>query len=130
MADRVHAMVPLRPGASNQAAGQLYEPRRGPRMDGKNAEPLRVAIIGTSRRADYLYGPLLQALPDVELVAVWGRSEASAARLGASLGVPAYTDLDRLIRETNPAIGVVAVSSAANDEVGLMAAEAGLHLLV
>jgi predicted dehydrogenase len=99
-------------------------------MGREGVEPLRVAIIGTSRRADYLYGPLLQALPDVELVAVWGRSQGSAERLGTSLGVPAYTDLDRLIRETAPAIGVVAVSSAANDEVGLMAAEAGLHLLV
>ena len=38
-------------------------------------EPMRVAIIGTSKRSDYLYGPLLRALPmDVELVSLWGRS--------------------------------------------------------
>jgi len=35
----------------------------------RSRTPLRVAIIGTARRSDYLYGPIVQALPeDVELV--------------------------------------------------------------
>lgn len=94
-------------------------------------QPLRVAIIGTARRSDYLYGPIIKALPDeVELVSVWGRSIDSARRLGESLGVPWYTDLDQLIRETAPAIGVVSVNYAANGEVGRMAVEHGLHVLV
>jgi predicted dehydrogenase len=94
-------------------------------------EPVRVAIVGTAARSDYLYGPLLKGMPDhVELVSVWGRSEDSAKRLGASLGVPHYTDLDRLIRETAPRIGIVSVAYDANGQVGLMAAEHGLHLLL
>lgn len=94
-------------------------------------QPLRVAIIGTARRSDYLYGPIIQALPDeVELVSVWGRSVDSARKLGDSLGVPWYTDLDKLIRETEPVIGVVSVTYAANGEVGLMAVEHGLNVLV
>lgn len=94
-------------------------------------QPLRVAIIGTARRSDYLYGPIIQALPDdVELVSVWGRSVESARKLGESLGVPWYTDLGKLIRETEPVIGVVSVTYAANGEVGLMAVEHGLHVLV
>lgn len=94
-------------------------------------EPVRVAIIGTGARSDYLYGPLIKALPEeVQLVAVWGRRDESAHRLGASLGVPAYTDLDRLVRETSPRIGVVSVNSRANGEVGLMAVEQGLHVLL
>jgi predicted dehydrogenase len=93
--------------------------------------PLRAAIIGTARRSDYLYGPLLKALPgDVELVAVWGRSAESARRLGASLSVPWYTNLDQLMREGAPEIGVVSVAYSANGEVGLMAVEAGLHVLL
>ena len=93
--------------------------------------PLRVAIIGTARRSDYLYGPLIQALPaDLELVSVWGRSAGSARRLGESLRVPWYTDLDQLMRETAPELGVVSVSYGANGEVGLMAVEAGLHVLL
>ncbi len=94
-------------------------------------EPMRVAIIGTSARSDYLYGPILQALPDdVLLVSVWGRSAESARQLGDSLGVPWYTDLDKLMRETAPEIGIVSVAYPANGQVGLMAVEVGLHVLL
>ncbi len=94
-------------------------------------EPLRVAIIGTAKRSDYLYGPLLRALSDQALlVSVWGRSLESARRLGQSLGVPYYTDLQRLVRETAPQVGIVSVAYNANGEAGLMAVEAGLHVLL
>jgi predicted dehydrogenase len=93
-------------------------------------EPVRIAIVGTSRRALAMYGPILHAMPGVELVAVWGRSEPSARRVGEALGVPFYTDLGRLVREAAPEAGVVAVSYGANGQVGLMAVEAGLHVLV
>ncbi len=101
----------------------MTEPRTG-------NPPLRVAIIGTGRRSGYLYGPLLQALDDTELVAVWGRSADSAAGLGARLGVPAYTDLERLLRETAAEVGVVSVNYAANGQVGRQAVEHGLHVLL
>lgn len=93
--------------------------------------PLRVAIIGTARRSDYLYGPIIKALPEqVELVSIWGRSTESARRLGESLDVPWYTNMDALLRETAPEIGVVSVNYSANGEVGLMAVEHGLHVLL
>jgi hypothetical protein len=90
-----------------------------------------VAIVGTASRASYLYGPLLKALPEqVDLVSIWGRSAGSARRLGESLGVPWYTDLARLVRETAPQIGVVCVAYEANGQVGLMAVEHGLNVLL
>jgi predicted dehydrogenase len=96
-----------------------------------NKRPLRVAIIGTAKRSDYLYGPLIKALPDdVELVSVWGRHADAVERLGKSLGVPAYTDMDKLMRETAPELGIVSVGYHANGEVGLMAVQAGLHVLL
>src|SRR5512145_836432 len=96
-----------------------------------NNRPLRVAIIGTSKRSDYLYGPLIKALSkDVELVSVWGRSADSTHRLSQSLGVPSYSNLDKLVRETTPEIGVVSVNYHANGEVGRMAIDAGLHVLL
>ena len=94
-------------------------------------QALRVSIIGTARRSDYMYGPLLKALPhEVQLVSVWGRSVESARKLGEGLGVPWYTDLDKLVRETAPRIGIVSVSYNANGQAGLMAVEAGLHVLL
>ena len=94
-------------------------------------DPLRVAIIGTAKRSDYLYGPIIKALPDeAELVSVWGRSKDSTQWLSESLAVPGYTDIELLIRETAPQIGIVSVNYNANGEVGLMAVEAGLHVLL
>jgi predicted dehydrogenase len=94
-------------------------------------QPIRVAIIGTAKRSSYLYGPLLKNLSEeLELVSVWGRSVDSARRLGEGLGVPWYTDVERLMRETTPQIGIVCVAYHANGQVGLMAVEQGLHVLL
>jgi predicted dehydrogenase len=93
-------------------------------------DPIRIAIVGTGSRASYMYGPILKALcNEVQLVSVWGRSPASAEPLGKSLGVPWYTNLDQLLRETSPQAGVVCVNYNANGEVALMAVEHGLHIL-
>ena len=94
-------------------------------------QPLRIAIIGTAKRSAYMYAPLIKAMPgEVELVAVWGRSADSTQQLSSLLGVPGYTDLDRLVRETAPEIGIVSVGYHANGEVGLMAVQAGLNVLL
>ena len=96
-----------------------------------NHSAVRIAIIGAAKRSTYLYGPLLKALKDdVELVSVWSRGEASARKLGETLGVPWYTDLHKLVRDTTPQIGIVSVAYPANGEVGLMAVESGLHVLL
>ncbi len=93
-------------------------------------DPVRIAIIGTAARSSYLYGPLLKAMPEVELVSVWGRTAEKARQLGESQGAPSYTSLDQLIRETAPQIGIVDVAYPANGEVGLMAVESGLNVLL
>ena len=92
---------------------------------------IRVALVGTGARASYMYAPMVRALGnELELVAVWGRSAESARRLGEGLGIPWYTDLDRLIRGAAPDVGIVCVSGAANGRVGLMAVQHGLHVLL
>ena len=94
-------------------------------------DAVRISIVGAANRAACVYGPLLKALKDdAELVSIWSRSDASARRLGAALGVPGYTDLHKFVRETAPQIGIVNVASLANGEVGLMAVESGLHVLL
>lgn len=94
------------------------------------ADKIRIAIIGAGKRSFRHYGHLIQQLPGVELVSVWGRSAESARKLGESFNVPWYTDLDRLTREAAPQIGIVSVSYGANGEVGLMAVEHGLNVLL
>jgi predicted dehydrogenase len=94
-------------------------------------QPIRVAIIGTGARSSYLYGPMLKALPgNVNLVSVWGRSLGSAKKLGEGLGVPWFTDIEKLINQTAPQIGIVCVAYHSNGAVGLMAVEHGLHVLL
>jgi predicted dehydrogenase len=93
--------------------------------------PIRVAIIGTAARSSYLYGPILKTLPsEVNLVSIWGRTSESAKKLGDSFGVPWFTDIGKLINQTDPQIGIVCVAHHANGEVGLMAVEHGLHVLL
>ncbi len=100
-------------------------------VEAKVRRPLRVAILGTAARSAYMYGPITRVLRDeVELVGVWGRSVEPARRLGDCLQVPWYADLDRLVAETAPEIGIVSVASDANGVVGLSAVEHGLHVLL
>jgi predicted dehydrogenase len=97
----------------------------------QGTQPLRVAIIGTAARSNYLYGPMLKVIDrNMSLVSVWGRSSESAKKLGESLGVPWFTNIGKLINQTKPQIGIVSVAYHANGEVGLMAVEHGLHVLL
>lgn len=90
-----------------------------------------VALIGTGKRSGYMYGPLVKAMKDdLRLVSVWGRSEDSARALGELLEVPWYTDMDRLARDTHPAIGIVSLQKNANGSVGIMALQRGMNVLV
>jgi predicted dehydrogenase len=94
-------------------------------------EPIRVALIGTARRSSYLNGPLVRALPELaQLVSVWGRSPEKVRVLADELGVPGYTSLERLVRETAPQVGIVSVGYDANGVVGRMAVEAGLNVML
>ena len=94
-------------------------------------ERVRVALIGAGARSGYMYAPIVKSLAaDLDLVAVWGRGRERANALALQLGVPAYTDVERLIRETSPSIGIVCVQGQANGQVGLMAVTHDLHVLL
>ncbi len=86
-------------------------------MDGNLSlkSAVRVALLGSSWRSHNVYGPLLKGLVlvgEVEIVAVWSRSESSARELGKLLGAPAYTDLEQLVRETAQLVPVGSAASA------------------
>ena len=58
---------------------------------------IRFALVGTGKRSDTVYAPLLNTLKaDVELVGVWDRSEDKGRAFGEKYQIPWFTDLDRL----------------------------------
>jgi predicted dehydrogenase len=92
---------------------------------------LRFVIVGSSKRSDYLYGPLLTTLKDdVELVGVWGRSEDKARTLGVKFHVPWFSSLEQMRAAVQPDAAVVAVTYGANGEVGRRVVDLGLHALL
>src|SRR4026209_2486545 len=94
-------------------------------------ERIRFAIVGTGKRSDYLYAPLLNTLKeDVEFVGVWGRSEDKARELGEKYHVPWFTDLHRLRHDLELEAVIVSVANSANGEIGRRVTELGLHALL
>src|SRR5215216_958948 len=94
-------------------------------------ERIRFAIIGTGKRSDYLYVPLLNMLKEkVEFVGVWGRSEEKARELGEKYHVSWFTDLDQMRNELEVDAAIVSVANPANGEVGRRVIDLGLHALL
>src|SRR6266542_5513560 len=92
---------------------------------------IRFAIIGTGKRSDYLYAPLLNTLKeDVEFVGVWGRSEDKACELGEKYHVPWSTDLNELRNDLKLDAAIVSVANPAKGEIGRRVIELGLHALL
>ena len=92
---------------------------------------IRFAIIGTGKRSDYLYAPLLNILKeDVELVGIWGRSEEKARELGEKYHVPWFTDLEQVRNELDIDAAIVSVANPANGAVGRRVIEMRLHALL
>lgn len=92
---------------------------------------IRFAIIGTGKRSDTLYAPLLNTLrEDVEFVGVWGRSEAKARGLGEKYYVPWFTDLEQMRDQLKMDAAIVSVANPANGEIGRRVIELGLHALL
>lgn len=95
------------------------------------SDRIRFVIIGTGKRSDYLYAPLLDILKeDVELVGVWGRSEEKACQLGEKYHVPWFTNLDQLRNGLELDAAIVSVANPANGEIGRRVIELGLHALL
>lgn len=92
---------------------------------------IRFAVIGTGKRSDTVYAPLLNTLKEhVELVGVWDRSEDKARAFGEKHHIPWFTDLDRLRTDLELDAAIVSVARPANGEIGRRVIELGLHALL
>ena len=92
---------------------------------------IRFAVIGTGKRSDTVYAPLLKTLKEhVELVGVWDRSEDKARAFGEKHRIPWFTDLDHLRNDLELDAVIVSVARPANGEIGRRVIELGLHALL
>ncbi|MCC7367926.1 MAG: Gfo/Idh/MocA family oxidoreductase [Chloroflexi bacterium] len=72
----------------------------------------------------------IQQVPEAELVAVASRTEQTAQRVGAELGVDAYSDYHRLLARDDVDVVCVFTPNAFHRDIAIDAARAGKHLVV
>jgi predicted dehydrogenase len=89
---------------------------------------MRFGLVGTGPWAQATHGPGLCAAEGVELVGVWGRDGAKAAKLAGDLAVKAYDDYAELLEAVEAV--AFAVPPQVQATMALEAAAVGKHLLL
>jgi UDP-N-acetyl-2-amino-2-deoxyglucuronate dehydrogenase len=92
-------------------------------------KPVRIGILGAGSISD-THARAAKALPGVEVVAVYGKNQAKAARLAELYGGTAFDSLDRFLDHQPMDIVAIGSPSALHASEGMAAAERGLHVLV
>lgn len=91
---------------------------------------IRTVVVGTSWWADSAHLPGLRARPDVELVALCGRSPERLATLAAKFGGPrTFTDYQPMLAEMKPEVVVISTPNHLHAPMALAALEAGAHVI-
>lgn len=89
---------------------------------------LRTGLVGTSRWATTVHGAAVNAHPDLDLTAVWGRDPDKAAGAAAALGAVASPSYGALVAEVD--VVVLSVPPTVQGPLALQAAAAGKHLVL
>src|SRR4051794_12776946 len=95
-----------------------------------NARALRVAVVGTGAWWGRQHARVFSARPDVELVAIVGRTPDRTQQRAADFGVPGYTDVQEMLREQQPDLVSVCLPNEGHFEPTLDIIRAGFPLLV
>ena len=90
---------------------------------------LDVAVLGASERAqDHMV--TISRLPSLcRLVGICGSDAERAAETGAKFGVPGFTDLDRMLAETDPQLLYVMTPPDAHHAAVELAGRRGIHVI-
>jgi len=72
----------------------------------------------------------IQEVPEAQLVAVASRTEQTAQRVGAELGVDAYADYHQLLGRDDVDVVCIFTPNAFHREIAIDAAKAGKHLVI
>ncbi|HEY0607314.1 MAG TPA: Gfo/Idh/MocA family oxidoreductase [Herpetosiphonaceae bacterium] len=90
---------------------------------------IRTAILGPGKVAQTHAG-ILASLPQSQFVAVCGRDQTRTASFAAPYGVRAYTDLGAMLHQQKVQMLVVCTPHPQHAEQAILAAEAGVHVLI
>ena len=92
-------------------------------------DKIKTAVIGCGK-VGHFHAHAFQACPDSELVACWGRSMEKTEAFAAQYGIRAYTDLEKMVKET----GVQAVSICTphpnHAQLAVECCRLGLHVAI
>jgi predicted dehydrogenase len=89
----------------------------------------RTAIMGCGKVGS-IHATALASLPEAELVAVCDANAERAAAFAARHNARAYTDVPALLREARPEAILIGTPHPLHAEPAILAAEAGVHVLV
>lgn len=90
---------------------------------------LKTALVGTGKVA-HLHAAALRSLPESEFVAVCGRPSEKLTAFGAQYGVPAFSDVGAMIRQTGVQALCICTPHPNHAAPTIAAVRAGVHVLV
>ena len=90
---------------------------------------VRFGLVGCGNVSD-THARAAREVPDVELVAYWGRDPAKASAMAQRYGGNAYRELDEFLRHRPMDVVLVGTPSGLHAEHAQAAARQGLHVLV
>ncbi len=91
---------------------------------------LKVAVIGVGAMGRNHARVYREMENDVELVGVADSNAEVAARVGARFGVPAFSDYQKMLDESQPDLVSLAVPTSLHHEIGTHLIERGVHVLI
>jgi predicted dehydrogenase len=91
--------------------------------------PIRVALVGCGKVAQ-VHVAAIRSLPDVELVAACDALPDRANAFAAQHEIRPFVDVATMIREAKPQAAIVGTPHPMHAEPAILAAEAGVHVLV
>ena len=91
--------------------------------------PIRTGLIGCGK-VGHIHAAALRSLPESQFTAVCGSSLEKARPFAEKYGVAAYDDLPRMLRESRIEALLVCTPHPRHAEPAVIAAQAGVHVLV
>ena len=89
---------------------------------------IRLVLVGCGRIADRHFDAI-EAIPELEIVAVCDEMAERARAAGERLGVPAFSNYGAMLAETDAHASIICTPSGLHPRHGILAAERGLHVI-